>query len=111
MSEKTVVVGMSGGVDSSVAAALLQRQGYQVIGVMMNLWTERGREKVNRCCTPDSMRLAKRVARYLIFRFIPSMFVSNSIIKLFRILLRGTKAESPPILAFNVTGRSVGAHC
>ncbi len=65
MSEKTVVVGMSGGVDSSVAAALLQRQGYRVIGVMMSLWSEQGREKVNRCCTPDSMRLAKRVASIL----------------------------------------------
>ncbi|MCX8061601.1 MAG: tRNA 2-thiouridine(34) synthase MnmA [Anaerolineales bacterium] len=65
MNNKTVVVGMSGGVDSSVAAALLQRQGYQVIGVMMNLWSESGKEKVNRCCTPDSMRLAKRVASLL----------------------------------------------
>lgn len=60
-----MVVGMSGGVDSSVAAALLQRQGYQVIGVMMNLWSESGKEKVNRCCTPDAMRLAKRVAANL----------------------------------------------
>lgn len=65
MNGKTVVVGMSGGVDSSVAAALLQRQGYRVIGVMMNLWSESGNEKVNRCCTPDSMRLAKRIASKL----------------------------------------------
>ncbi len=65
MTGKTVFVGMSGGVDSSVTAALLRNQGYQVIGVMMNLWSESGMEKVNRCCTPDSMRLAKKVAAKL----------------------------------------------
>jgi len=35
-----VVVAMSGGVDSSVAAALLVEQGYEVIGMMMRLWSE-----------------------------------------------------------------------
>ena len=60
-----VVVGMSGGVDSSVAAALLIRQGYQVIGVMLRLWSEPGREGSNRCCTPDSMAQARRVAASL----------------------------------------------
>ncbi|PWH16284.1 MAG: tRNA 2-thiouridine(34) synthase MnmA [Anaerolineae bacterium] len=65
MNGKTVVVGMSGGVDSSVAAALLKRQGYQVIGVMLNLWSEVGKESSNRCCTPDAMRLAKKVAAKL----------------------------------------------
>ena len=57
-----VVVGMSGGVDSSVAAALLVEQGYSVIGVMLRLWSEPGREGSNRCCTPDSMAQARRVA-------------------------------------------------
>jgi tRNA-specific 2-thiouridylase len=57
-----VVVGMSGGVDSSVAAALLVQQGYQVVGVMLRLWSEPGREGSNRCCTPDAMAQARRVA-------------------------------------------------
>jgi tRNA-specific 2-thiouridylase len=53
---------MSGGVDSSVTAALLKQQGYEVIGMMLRLWNEPGKEAANRCCTPDAMALARRVA-------------------------------------------------
>ena len=60
-----VVVAMSGGVDSSVAAALLKQQGYEVIGMMLRLWSESGKEDSNRCCTPDAMALARRVAATL----------------------------------------------
>jgi tRNA-specific 2-thiouridylase len=60
-----VVVAMSGGVDSSVAAALLKQQGYEVIGMMLGLWSEPGKEDSNRCCTPDSMAMARRVAAKL----------------------------------------------
>lgn len=56
---------MSGGVDSSVAAALLQQQGYQVIGLMLNLWSEPGQCEANRCCSPDAMAQARRVAAIL----------------------------------------------
>ncbi|MEK6575584.1 MAG: tRNA 2-thiouridine(34) synthase MnmA, partial [Chloroflexota bacterium] len=60
-----VVVAMSGGVDSSVAAALLKEQGHEVIGLMMRLWSEPGKEDFNRCCTPDAMANARHVAEML----------------------------------------------
>ena len=60
-----MVVAMSGGVDSSVAAALLVEQGYEVVGMMMRLWSESGKEADNRCCTPDQMAMARRVSARL----------------------------------------------
>lgn len=66
MSTKPVVaVAMSGGVDSSVAAALLVEQGYSVLGMMLRLWSEQDAERANRCCTPDSIAQARRVASIL----------------------------------------------
>lgn len=63
MTKPTVVVAMSGGVDSSVAAALLHQQGYTVIGMMMRLWAEdSANSSHNRCCTPDQMADARRIA-------------------------------------------------
>lgn len=62
---KRVVVAMSGGVDSSVAAALLVQQGYEVIGMMLRLWSEPGKENSNRCCTPDAMAQARQVSAQL----------------------------------------------
>ncbi len=61
---KTVAIAMSGGVDSSVAAALLIEQGFAVFGVMLRLWSA-GPETSNRCCSPEDVALAERVARQL----------------------------------------------
>lgn len=62
------MVAMSGGVDSSVAAALLVQAGHEVVGMMMRLWSEPASDlhpNHNRCCTPDQMADARRVAQQL----------------------------------------------
>src|SRR5512133_1484148 len=59
---KKVVVAMSGGVDSSVAAGLLVEEGYQVTGMMLRLWSEQSEGAGNRCCSPEAMSMARRVA-------------------------------------------------
>ena len=60
-----VVVAMSGGVDSSVAAALLKEQGHEVIGVTLRVWPYEGPAKCGSCCSPDDVDDAREVARRL----------------------------------------------
>lgn len=64
-----VLVAMSGGVDSSVAAALLAREGYDVVGVTMRIWPSSkggdGTERFGRCCSPKDVEDARRVAERL----------------------------------------------
>ncbi len=70
MKKTRVVVAMSGGVDSSVAAALLVQQGYDVIGIMLRLWAEAGNDangapNANRCCAPEAVADARAIAQML----------------------------------------------
>ena len=63
---KRVIVGMSGGVDSSVTAALLVEQGYDVVGITLNLWPELDGAPENAredaCCALGAVEDARRVA-------------------------------------------------
>ena len=62
---KRVLLGMSGGVDSSVAAILLQEAGYEVIGVTMKLWESDDEYIEGGCCNMNSAMDAKNVCAML----------------------------------------------
>jgi tRNA-uridine 2-sulfurtransferase len=68
MSKKSVMLGMSGGVDSSVAAAILLENGYEVIGVTLQIWQEMDEEMKKSeggCCSLSAVDDARRVANKL----------------------------------------------
>jgi tRNA-specific 2-thiouridylase len=73
MNPETIAVAMSGGVDSSTVAAMLRAEGYNVIGLTMQLWNQRrlaGREGMpeavhGRCCSLDDVYDARRVAQQI----------------------------------------------
>ena len=73
MNQETIAVAMSGGVDSSAAAAMLHAQGFTLVGLTLQLWNQRrlaGREGMpesvqGRCCSIDDVYDARRVAEHL----------------------------------------------
>ncbi|WP_337869920.1 tRNA 2-thiouridine(34) synthase MnmA [Meiothermus sp.] len=66
VSKGRVLAAMSGGVDSSVSAALLKQQGYEVIGAMMRFWPDNKKDDCfETCCSPDAAYEARRVADIL----------------------------------------------
>ena len=65
---KKVIIGMSGGVDSSTTAALLKKEGHFVIGVFLIFWSEKGNKtisKTNKCCPAESLMQARKVSQIL----------------------------------------------
>src|ERR1700681_1503425 len=76
-SRMKVAVAMSGGVDSSAAAAILKEQGHELVGFTMQLWNqnrgisvdENGEPLPSRCCSLDDVYDARRVAEELGFPF------------------------------------------
>ena len=76
LAANSVAVAMSGGVDSSAAAAILQQRGHSIVGLTMQLWNHRrlpelqgGGPVAHRCCSIDDVYDARRVASHLGFPF------------------------------------------
>ena len=88
---KTVVVGMSGGVDSSVAALLLKQQGYNVIGLFMLNWEENDE---NGCCTAeDDYTDVRRVCSVLDIPYYTVNFAKEYMDRVFSYFLAEYKAS------------------
>jgi tRNA-uridine 2-sulfurtransferase len=65
LGRRRAVVAMSGGVDSSVAAALMKEDGYEVTGIMLKLWKGAAANNESGCCSLDAAEDARRVAQVL----------------------------------------------
>lgn len=91
---KTVVVGMSGGVDSSVAALLLKKQGYNVVGLYMLNWEENDE---NGCCTAEEDYAdVRRVCSLLDIPYYTVNFAKEYLDRVFSYFLAEYKAGRTP---------------
>jgi tRNA-specific 2-thiouridylase len=106
MKKKKVLVGMSGGLDSSVAAALLKEQGYDCIGVYMNLWAdptlfdleERKKFPQNKCCSIESLMFARSICQNLDIPFYSMNFedeFKNRVVNYFLEEHKGGETPNP----------------
>ena len=94
MSQKTVVVGMSGGVDSSVAALLLKEQGYRVIGLFMRNWEESDQNGV--CTAEEDFADVRRVSDLLGIPYYTVSFAREYMERVFSYFLAEYRAGRTP---------------
>lgn len=102
--KRRVLIGMSGGVDSSVAAALLQEQGYDCVGVYMNLWADptlfdledRKQFPQNKCCSIGSLMFARSICQQLKIPFYSINFEEAFKDKVVDFFLDGFKKGETP---------------
>ena len=92
--KKTVVVGMSGGVDSSVAALLLKQQGYNVIGLFMNNWEEK--DECGACTSEEDFADVRRVGNALDIPYYSVNFAKEYMDRVFSYFLAEYKAGRTP---------------
>ena len=103
-SPKKVIVGMSGGVDSSVSAYLLQKAGHEVSGLFMKNWEED--DGTEYCTAQADLADAQSVCDSLDIELLTANFAAEYWDNVFEHFLAEYRSGRTPILTCSVTGRS-----